>query len=270
MFCRKIVWFMIFMSFVGEPNLFKRPSRDGPYYVIGYGGRAGVHTGFRTITLVLYIGSLPILATWFPCERGRTLFILGSLGQRSPLLYINFWQQGRFHTITLVLYIRFLTNLATWFACGRGRTLFILRSKVKVTYYKYNCWQQGHFHMITLVLYIGSLPNLTTWLPCGRGRTLFTLGTLGQRSRSQLLLIEFVTTGSFPHDSFSSVYWIFTKLGHMIPLWKGKNPIYLGVITIIPFDNLYRRACFVMHTFLVLLFLLRLCRTRIWVLTLRV
>ena len=65
------------------------PSRDGPYYVIGYGGRqADVHTDFRTITLVLYIGSLPNLATWFPCGRGRTLFIMGSLGQRSrsPLL----------------------------------------------------------------------------------------------------------------------------------------------------------------------------------------
>ena len=37
----------------------------------------------------------------------------------------------------------------------------------------------------------------------------------------------------------------------MIPLWNGKNPIYFGVITIIPFDNLYRRAYFVMHTFLV-------------------
>jgi hypothetical protein len=34
----------------------------------------------------------------------------------------------------------------------------------------------------------------------------------------------------FPHDNFSFVYWIFTKLGHMIPLWKGKNPIYFGVI----------------------------------------
>ena len=44
---------------------------------------------------------------------------------------------------------------------------------------------------------------------------------------------------------------LFSKLGHMIPLWKGKNPIYFGVITIIPFDNLYRRAYFVMHTFLV-------------------
>ena len=70
-------------------------------------------------------------------------------------------------------------------------------------------------------------------------------------SRS-LLQIEFLTTGSFPLDNFSSVYWIFTKLGNMIHLWKGKNPIYFGVITIIPFDNLYRRAYFVMHTFLVL------------------
>ena len=38
-----------------------------------------------------------------------------------------------------------------------------------------------------------------------------------------------MTTGSFLHN-FSSVYWIFTKLDHMIPLWKGKNPIYFGVI----------------------------------------
>jgi len=33
----------------------------------------------------------------------------------------------------------------------------------------------------------------------------------------------------FPHNNFSSVYQIFTKLGHMIPLWKGKNPIYIEV-----------------------------------------
>ena len=57
----------------------------------------------------------------------------------------------------------------------------------------------------------------------------------------------------FPHNNFSSVYRIFTKLGYVIPLWKGKNHIYFGVITTIPFDNLYRRAYFVMHTFLVLL-----------------
>ena len=34
----------------------------------------------------------------------------------------------------------------------------------------------------------------------------------------------------FPHNNFSSVYRIFTKLGHLILLWKGKNPIYFGVI----------------------------------------
>jgi hypothetical protein len=35
---------------------------------------------------------------------------------------------------------------------------------------------------------------------------------------------------SFPHDNFSSVNWIFNKLGNMIPLRKGKNSIYFGVI----------------------------------------
>ena len=33
-----------------------------------------------------------------------------------------------------------------------------------------------------------------------------------------------------PHDNFSSVYWIFTNLDHMIALWKGKNSINFGVI----------------------------------------
>ena len=33
----------------------------------------------------------------------------------------------------------------------------------------------------------------------------------------------------FPHNNFRSVYGIFTKLGHVIPLWKGKYPIYFGV-----------------------------------------
>jgi len=40
------------------------------------------------ITLVLYIGSLPHLTTWFHCGRGRTLFILGLLGQRSRSLLL--------------------------------------------------------------------------------------------------------------------------------------------------------------------------------------
>ena len=55
-----------------ENRICIRPSRDRQYYVIGYGGRAGIHTGFRTITLVPYIRSLPHLATCFPCGRGRT------------------------------------------------------------------------------------------------------------------------------------------------------------------------------------------------------
>jgi hypothetical protein len=46
---------------------------------------------FRTITLVLYIGSLPNLATWFLCGRGRTLFILGSL----PLYRLIIYMDGR-------------------------------------------------------------------------------------------------------------------------------------------------------------------------------
>ena len=49
----------------------------------------------------------------------------------------------------------------------------------------------------------------------------------------------------------------------MIALWKGKNSIYFEVImskvkvtitmkyNFLPFDNLYRQAYFVMHTFLV-------------------
>ena len=34
----------------------------------------------------------------------------------------------------------------------------------------------------------------------------------------------------FLHNNFGSVYQIFIKPGHMIPRWKGKNPIYFGVI----------------------------------------
>jgi hypothetical protein len=92
-------------------------------------GMASVHTGFRTITLVLYIRSLPNLTTWFPCGRGRTLFSLGSLGQRSRSLTINrIFDKSHFRMISLVLYIGYLPNLTTWLPCGRGRTLFILGS----------------------------------------------------------------------------------------------------------------------------------------------
>ena len=34
----------------------------------------------------------------------------------------------------------------------------------------------------------------------------------------------------FPHNNFSSVYRIYVKPGHLIPLWQGNKPIYFGVI----------------------------------------
>ena len=86
-----------------------------------------------------------------------------------------------------------------------------------------------------------------------KGKPLIYFGVIRSKVKVTVTINIFLTTGSFPYGNFSSVYWIFTKLDHMISLWKWKNPIYFGVITIVPFDNLYRRAYFVMHTFLVLL-----------------
>ena len=76
---------------------------------------------------------------------------------------------------------RIFTKLGHMIPLWKGKNPIyfgVIRSKVMVTYYKYNSWQQGRFCMITLVLYIGSLPNLATWFPCGRGKTLFILGSL--------------------------------------------------------------------------------------------
>ena len=89
-------------------------------------------------------------------------------------------------------------------------------------------------------------------IPLCKGKNPIYFGVIRSKVKVTVTINIFLTTESFPHDNFSSVYWIFTKLGHMILLWKGKNSIYFGVITIIPFDNLYRRTYFVMHTFLVL------------------
>ena len=44
---------------------------------------------FNRVVSVLYIGSLTNLATWFPCGRGRTLFILGSLPLYLLIIYID-------------------------------------------------------------------------------------------------------------------------------------------------------------------------------------
>ena len=152
-------------------------------------GMAGVHTGFHTITLVLYIGSLPNLATWFLCGRGRTLFILGSLGQGHRYYKYNFWQRSFPHDNFSSVYWIF-NKLGHMIPLWKGKNPIyfgVIRSRSLLLYM--NFWQQGRFHMITLVLYIGSLPNLTTWLPCGRGRILFILGSLGQRSRVTINII---------------------------------------------------------------------------------
>ena len=65
-------------------------------------------------------------------------------------------------------------------------------------------------------------------IPLWKGKNPIYFGVI--RSKVTLLWIEILTTGSFPHDNFSSVYWIFTKLDQMIALWKGKNPAYFRVI----------------------------------------
>ena len=57
----------------------------------GNGGRMGMRAstiGFRTLTLVLCRPSLPNLVKWYPYARGRTLLVLGSVGQRSRSLLL--------------------------------------------------------------------------------------------------------------------------------------------------------------------------------------
>ena len=63
-------------------------------------------------------------------------------------------------------------------------------------------------------------------IPLWKGKNPIYFGVIRLKVKVTITINRFLTTGSFPHDKFSSVYWIFTKLGHMIPLWKGKNPIY--------------------------------------------
>jgi hypothetical protein len=88
--CSRFTWSILLPSNCQIDNImiFIRPSRDRAV-LCDWVWRAGVHTGFRTITLVLYIGSLPNLATWFPCGSGRTLFILGSLPLYHLIIYID-------------------------------------------------------------------------------------------------------------------------------------------------------------------------------------
>jgi hypothetical protein len=78
----------------------------------------------------------------------------------------------------------------------------------------------------SLVLYVyfvdRCLSFCTFFTPVSRRAVLFN-GYGGRRPAGGSL-------HRFPHNNFSSIYWIFNKLGHIIPLWKGKNTICYGVI----------------------------------------
>jgi hypothetical protein len=105
--------------------------------------------------------------------------------------------------------------------------------------------------MITWVVFLRMFWNFISSLPVKRGAslsflTIFTfavpelldliwrkIGFLYGRLETVRIMWLGMASGRphrFPHNNFSSVYWIFTKHGHMIPLWMGKNPIYFGVI----------------------------------------
>jgi hypothetical protein len=75
-------------------------------------------------------------------------------------------------------------------------------------------------HIVLLMFVIPKWTVATTFLYARLGRTfcIMWLGMAGGHLHR------------FPHNNFSSVYRIFTKHGHMIPLWKGKNHAYFGVI----------------------------------------
>jgi hypothetical protein len=65
-------------------------------------------------------------------------------------------------------------------------------------------------------------------IPLWKGKNPIYVRVIRSKFKVTITINIIFDTGSFPHDNFSSVYWIFNKIGHMIPLWKWKNPIYLG------------------------------------------
>ena len=75
---------------------------------------------------------------------------------------------------------------------------------------------------IKIPLHLPNTRNFSPFRPLficpSRGRPYYVIGYGGRAA---------VHTGF--RTMTSSVYWIFTKLCHMIPLWKGKNPIYFVV-----------------------------------------
>ena len=50
-----------------------------------------------------------------------------------------------------------------------------------------------------------------------KGKNSIYVGIINAKVKVTVTINIFLTKGSFPHDNFSSVFWIFNKLGHMIP-----------------------------------------------------
>jgi hypothetical protein len=101
---------------------------------------------------------------------------------------------------------RIFTKLGHMIPLWKGRTLFILRSKVKVTI-TINRISNGDLD------FWPNDPKINRVLSLPQGNHVATL-VKDPIYRTKVIVL----------------YWIFNKLGHMIPLWKGKNPIYFGVI----------------------------------------
>ena len=66
--------------------------------------------------------------------------------------------------------------------------------------------------------------------PLWKGKTSIYFGVIRSKVKVTVTINRMFDNRVVSHDNFSSVYWIFNKLGHMIRLWKGKTSIYFGVI----------------------------------------
>jgi hypothetical protein len=111
----------------------------------------------------------------------------------------------------------------------------------------------GILTLLSKILFI----VMITFTKLGHMIPLFILGSLGQRSRVKVIITI--------NRIFDNRVVSLPQGNHVAKL--GRDPIYrtkvivrkrpccqklsCGRVTIIPFDNLYRRAYFVMHTFLV-------------------
>ena len=183
------------------------------------------------------------------CRLGRY-----SVGWDATLSACGILFNGQFSTVS-AMYITFISRFTI---IKHFNTIFRNRSQkffyqnfflfVTVILY-YSASPLRPVHMIRLIVYYKSCTICICPSQDGPYYVIVYGGQAAGRRRAG------GRTSTQPHNNFSSVYRIFTKLGHMISTWKGKNSIYCGVIrSKVKFDNLYRQAYFVMHTFLVVVY----------------